>query len=55
MRANPGVDALFIACTQLPTHEVLDGLEREFKRPAWSSIRATAWQASRACVQVAAH
>ena len=49
MRTNPDVDALFVACTQLPTREVLSGLEREFKRPAWSSIRATAWQASRAC------
>jgi maleate isomerase len=46
MRAS--CDALFIACSQLPTREILGGLEREFGRPAWSSIRATAWQARRA-------
>lgn len=40
-------DALFIACSQLPTQSILDGLSREFHRPAWSSIRATAWQAMR--------
>ena len=41
-------DALFIACSQLPTREILPDLERDLGRPAWSSIRATAWQASRA-------
>jgi maleate isomerase len=40
-------DALFIACSQLPTRAVLDDLEEEFRRPAWSSIKATAWQACR--------
>jgi len=40
-------DALFIGCSQLPTHAILDGLQREFDRPAWSSIRATAWDAGR--------
>jgi maleate cis-trans isomerase len=38
-------DALFIACSQLPTQAILGDLERELGRPAWSSIRATAWQA----------
>ena len=38
-------DALFIACSQLPTRGILEQLERELGRPAWSSIRATAWQA----------
>ena len=42
MREN--CDALFIACSQLPTYTILDGLEKEFGRPAWSSIKATAWQ-----------
>lgn len=37
-------DALFIACSQLPTYDILDGLEAEFGRPVWSSIKATAWQ-----------
>ncbi|MBI4193461.1 MAG: hypothetical protein HY526_00120 [Betaproteobacteria bacterium] len=45
MRAS--CDALFIACSQLPTRDILGELEREFGRPAWSSIRATAWQALR--------
>lgn len=40
-------DVLFIACSQLPTHGILSGLERDIGRPAWSSIRATAWHACR--------
>ena len=40
-------DALFIGCSQLPTHAILAGLQEEFGRPAWSSIRATAWDAAR--------
>jgi maleate cis-trans isomerase len=40
-------DALFIGCSQLPTRDVLPGLEAAFGRPAWSSIRATGWDASR--------
>lgn len=40
-------DALFIACSQLPTYGILPDLERTLGRPAWSSIRATAWQAYR--------
>jgi maleate cis-trans isomerase len=44
---RPDCDALFIGCSQLPTHAILDGLAAEFGRPAWSSIRATAWDAGR--------
>jgi maleate cis-trans isomerase len=44
---GPDCDALFIGCSQLPTHAILAGLEAEFARPAWSSIRATAWDAGR--------
>jgi maleate cis-trans isomerase len=40
-------DALFIGCSQLPTYAILDDLREEFDRPAWSSIRATAWDAMR--------
>jgi maleate cis-trans isomerase len=40
-------DALFIGCSQLPTRAILSGLEAEFARPAWSSIRATAWEMMR--------
>ena len=40
-------DALFIGCSQLPTYAILDDLREEFGRPAWSSIRATAWDAVR--------
>lgn len=43
----PGVDAMFIACSQLPTKDILGDLEREFGKPVWSSIRATAWAAQR--------
>ena len=38
-------DALFIACSQLPTRAIVGPLEKEFKRPVWSSIKATAWRA----------
>jgi maleate cis-trans isomerase len=48
---SPGSDAMFIACSQLPTRAILGDLEREFGRPVWSSIRATAWAACR----IAAH
>jgi maleate cis-trans isomerase len=44
---GPDCDALFIGCSQLPTHAILAGLQAEFGRPAWSSIYATAWDATR--------
>ena len=44
----PWLDAFFIACSQLPTHAIISELERDLKMPVWSSIRATAWAASRA-------
>lgn len=40
-------DALFIACSQLPTRDIMPRLEREFCKPVWSSIKATAWHAER--------
>lgn len=40
---SPRCEALFIACSQLPTREILDELERDFGCPVWSSIKATAW------------
>lgn len=53
-RATMGADcdALFIGCSQLPTYAILAGLEAEFARPAWSSIRATAWDAIRSRIAV---
>jgi maleate cis-trans isomerase len=45
MRAE--CSALFIACSQLPTYEILGGLGREFGRPVLSSIQSTAWQVRR--------
>jgi len=39
-------DALFIACSQLPTRAIVGPLEREFQVPVWSSIKATAWRAA---------
>jgi len=39
---DDGCDALFIACTQLPTHAVLADLGRELGRPAFSAIQVTA-------------
>lgn len=42
---TPDADAMFIACSQLPTKDIMGGLEQEFGRPVWSSIKATAWHA----------
>ncbi|WP_426958473.1 maleate cis-trans isomerase family protein [Muricoccus radiodurans] len=47
-------DALFIGCSQLPTHAILDGLAAHFGKPAWSSIKATAWDAQRVTTPVPA-
>lgn len=44
---TPDSRALFIACSQLPTYEILGGLGREFGRPVLSSIQSTAWQVRR--------
>jgi len=43
-----GSDAMFIACSQLPTLEILPELRQAFGRPVWSSIQGTAWSALRA-------
>lgn len=40
-------EAMFIACSQLSTLEILDELENAFGKPVWSSIKATAWHAQR--------
>jgi maleate isomerase len=44
---QPGIDALFIACSQLPTRTIIGELEAELGIPVWSSIRATGWHAMR--------
>ncbi|HKA45605.1 MAG TPA: aspartate/glutamate racemase family protein [Burkholderiales bacterium] len=51
---DDGCDSLFIACSQLPTYEILGDLEREFGRPALSSVQVTARKALRAAQRVAA-
>ncbi|MGE0801208.1 MAG: hypothetical protein AB7G13_29525 [Lautropia sp.] len=38
-------DAVFVACSQLPTHGVLGALSRDAGRPAWSSVKAASWNA----------
>ena len=45
---DDGCDSLFIACSQLPTYEILGDLERAFGRPALSSIQVTAQKVVRA-------
>lgn len=47
-------DAMFIACSQLPTHGVVERLEQSFGRPVTSSIKATAWRATKA-LEAASH
>ena len=39
-----GCDAMFIACSQLPTFDILQTLSAEFGRPVLSSIQSTAQQ-----------
>ena len=46
--ASREAQALFIACSQLPTRAILPRLRRELRRPVRSSIEATAWAASKA-------
>lgn len=43
--ASPGGRALFIACSQLPTREIIPSLAERLNRPVWSSVKAAAWQA----------
>jgi maleate cis-trans isomerase len=47
-------DAMLIACSQLPTKDILAVLEQDFGKPVWSSIRATAWHARRVLAAKAA-
>jgi maleate cis-trans isomerase len=44
---TPGGRALFIACSQLPTLNIIVPLRERLGIPVWSSIRATAWAVSR--------
>jgi maleate cis-trans isomerase len=45
---DDGCDALFIACAQLPTQDILDGLRRDLGKPVFSSNWGTTRQALRA-------
>jgi maleate cis-trans isomerase len=45
---DDGCDALFIACAQLPTRDILDGLRRDLRRPVFSSNWGTTCAAVRA-------
>jgi maleate cis-trans isomerase len=45
---TPASEALFIACSQLPTIGILDDLRARLRIPVWSSIAATAWAGARA-------
>ena len=40
--------SLFIACSQLPTLNLVPELRERLGIPVWSSIQATAWAADRA-------
>jgi arylmalonate decarboxylase len=42
---NDDCQAMFIACSQLPTQNILQSLSQSFGRPVFSSIQATAWNA----------
>jgi maleate cis-trans isomerase len=51
---DDGCDAMFIACAQLPTQPIREGLEKEFGRPVLSSIFAATRDAVRVCEQAPA-
>ena len=44
---TPQSRALFIACSQLPTLDIIVPLRERLGVPVWSSIRATAWAMAR--------
>lgn len=52
--ASPGAQALFIACSQLPSKDIIPGLRAELRRPVWSSVMAAGWQANETLKSVAA-
>jgi maleate isomerase len=45
---TPQSECLFIACSQLPTLNVVAKLRAQFDIPVWSSIQATAWAGAKA-------
>jgi maleate cis-trans isomerase len=45
---TPRSKSLFVACSQLPTLNVIAQLRAEFGIPVWSSIQATAWAGAEA-------
>jgi maleate cis-trans isomerase len=45
---TPRSKSLFVACSQLPTLNVVAQLRRELRIPVWSSIQATAWAGAEA-------
>lgn len=45
---DPNSDGLFIACTQLPTLEIMDSLRAQLRKPVLGAIPATVWNAQRA-------
>lgn len=51
---TPASRSLFIACSQLPTMNIVPELRDRLGIPVWSSIRATAWAAERALAKVEA-
>lgn len=44
---SPDSQALFIACSQLPTLDIIEPLRAHLGIPVWSSIQATAWSGAR--------
>ncbi len=46
--ASPGTQALFIACSQLPTAGIIEPLSRQLSRPVWSSVMAAGWETNKA-------
>lgn len=50
--ASSEADAMLIACSQLPTLEIIPRLEEALGRPVWSSVRGAGWAASNICRQL---
>jgi len=45
---RPDADAIFVSCTDLPVLDLIDELERTYRKPVLSSNQATFWAAAKA-------
>ena len=51
---DPHCDGLFVACTQLPTLEIMDTLRAELGKPVLGAVASTVWKAKATLAQARA-